>query len=158
MNRQLHVIVIEDDPTLRRALTDQINNAPGMQAVEAATAMEGARLAQQERQGVALIDLTLPDATSLDALVFLRQTSPGLVRIVLTGAEMEVQQAALKAGAHCVIQKGGPYSYGKALEQTIRNTVAQYEESLRFAPAYERQSRIEEMAAELAKVKTRPPD
>src|SRR5256885_772710 len=97
----LRVLLVEDNPAdaaLVEALIDQ--EAPGAFAVERVELLANAR----ERlacDGVdcVLYDLGLPDASGLEGLGRLREASPGVAVVVLTGdSEVSTGVAALQAG------------------------------------------------------------
>ncbi|MFL5866467.1 MAG: putative bifunctional diguanylate cyclase/phosphodiesterase [Thermoleophilaceae bacterium] len=120
----LHVLLVEDNPAdaaLVEALIDQ--EVPGEFTFERtdrlATACE--RLALDGVDCV-LYDLGLPDASGLDGLAKLREVSPAVAVVVLTGdSDVTTGIAALKAGAQDYLVKGK--ASGDAIARAMRHSV-----------------------------------
>ena len=132
MSRLLKVIVVEDNPELCTLYADCLNSDPNITTVKAHNLAEAVALCQKEPQVVILADLTLPDATGVQAMA-LRKEAPGATFIVITG-DMNAADAAKDAGAEAVIVKGDPESIGSGLIRTVRNCVTAHEMKLLFAP------------------------
>ncbi len=143
--RPIRAIVIEDDTDLRNAFVETLNHAPGITATSAENIVDGTITAMKEPSLVVLVDLGLSDARREEAVVVLKNKVPMATIVVVTGADDDVQQAALAAGAHAVIQKGGPHSFGEGLISTIREAVLEHESQLRFKPLTESLARIQKI-------------
>lgn len=138
MHRPLKVIVIEDDKTLRQGLATTLEQDEGIVTVQAETLMEGAQLAIKERRVVALIDLSLADATGTDAVNVMTKLLPGATIVVITGSDdQNLLDSAIRNGAHKVIQKGSPESYGQGLIDAVRHAVISHETKIMAAPTHE---------------------
>lgn len=99
-----HILVIEDDPSLRsallRALTDR-----GYATSSASAGMPGLRDALEDRPDLVVLDLGLPDIDGAEVLRMLRAVSSTPV-IVATARDEERQiVAALDAGADDYVTK-----------------------------------------------------
>lgn len=117
------VLVIEDEPAIRRGLCDVLR-AAGYGTAEAADGEQG--LAEARKPGVRLVllDLMLPKIDGMEVLTRLRQTHPTLPIIILTarGAEND-RVRGLKSGADDYVVK--PFSANELLarvEAVLRRT------------------------------------
>lgn len=130
------VLVIEDDPAIRRGLVDALR-FDGYATLEAGTFQDGLAAARREPCDLVLLDLVLPGGDGLDILAAAREAHPTLPVIVLTarGAEHDRVQG-LKRGADDYVLK--PFS--------ARELLARVEAVLRRSA--ERPSDIEEVAFE----------
>ncbi|MEM0448362.1 MAG: ATP-binding protein [Methanomassiliicoccales archaeon] len=104
----IKVLVIIAKEDLRKHMLDIISRSPivKMEPTMAVTFNEGANLATQDKFGVALVDLDLPDCAGLDALVRLREKAPRLPITILTNSLDESAMAkARQLGAqnHAII-------------------------------------------------------
>lgn len=98
------VLIIDDEPAIRRLLIGALNRS-GISHAEAASAWEALRLAKaQPAPLVALLDLGLPDRDGLEIVPQL--ASLGLAVIVLTARDAtEEKVAALDLGAEDFVTK-----------------------------------------------------
>ena len=110
------LLLVEDDPDLRRAVTDLIKD-PGLNIVEAATGGQALELLQQRRFDCMILDLGLPDMSGFELLERLGATkgaakgagkgaAPPPV-IVYTGRELtRDEERTLRAHTDSIIIKG----------------------------------------------------
>ncbi|MEQ1502476.1 MAG: response regulator [Myxococcota bacterium] len=106
------VLVIEDDPQMRRFLRTSLPSQ-GYRVLEAATGEEGLSLAVQYVPDAVLLDLGLPDLDGVEVLGRLRAWSTVPV-IVVSARERERQKIeALDAGADDYLTK--PFGFGELL-------------------------------------------
>ena len=85
--RQMHearVLIVEDEPRLRELLQRAVAGW-GFEAATARSGEEGIRLNAERPFEIAILDLNLPMMDGLEALALLREKSPGMQAIVLTG-------------------------------------------------------------------------
>jgi signal transduction histidine kinase len=83
---------------------------------------------------VVLLDLSLPDAGGIDALQRVRAAAPTVPVVVLTGADEELGERALGAGAQDYLRKGDVHGavLGRALRYAMqRHDFAERERQLR---------------------------
>lgn len=78
------ILIIDDDPGLRKTLTD-ILRAKGYDILTAGSGAEGLALLQNQAVNLALIDLGLPDMPGLEVLNALKAAYPSIEAIILTG-------------------------------------------------------------------------
>ncbi|MFA5170216.1 MAG: HD domain-containing phosphohydrolase [Sulfuriferula sp.] len=120
MNKKPKLLVIDDDPNLRKTLAD-ILRVKGYEVMVAADGAGGIAQAQHDFVSVALIDLKLPDMSGLEVMSQIKADSPLTEAIILTGhAAMESAIAATNQGAFSYLLK--PYKIDDLL-QHIRHAV-----------------------------------
>jgi DNA-binding response OmpR family regulator len=118
------VVVIEDEPAIRRGVVDALC-AMGYQVTEAADGAQG--LEEAVRQGVQLVllDLLLPKRDGLEILTEVRKVRPTLPVIILTARGTEEDRVrGLKMGADDYVVK--PFSARELLarvEAVLRRSV-----------------------------------
>lgn len=78
------ILIIDDDPGLRKTLTD-ILRAKGYDTLTAGSGAEGIALLENQSVNLALIDLGLPDMPGLEVLNMLKAGFPSIEAIILTG-------------------------------------------------------------------------
>jgi len=121
---ELRVLLVEDNPgdadLVREYLADVPEAAPRLEVAGTLADAHG-RLAGGGFD-VALLDLNLPDSEGLDTLVRLRERSPDVPAIVLTGTGGDdVGIAALRRGASDFLPKAG--LSGRTLVRSMRFAV-----------------------------------
>jgi len=102
---QISILVIDDDPSLRRVTEYQLEQA-GYRVVTAAEGDAGLRKFRQEPVDLVLTDLQMPGISGLDVLKQVRNMQPESLVIVITAyGTIEQAVAAMKAGAHDFLTK-----------------------------------------------------
>jgi PAS domain S-box-containing protein len=115
MIQQSKILVIDDDPNLRKTLAD-ILRVKGYTSVVAGSGSEAIAAAERENISVALIDLMLPDMSGLDVMARIKSLSPLTEAIILTGhASMDSAIEATRRGAFSYLLK--PYQ----MDDLLRN-------------------------------------
>jgi two-component system KDP operon response regulator KdpE len=98
------ILVIEDDPTLGRALTATLK-AAGYRPVPARTAAEGLRWFAHYQPDLVLLDLGLPDRDGLSVITDIRARAATPI-VVLSARDAEAMKVqALDLGADDYVQK-----------------------------------------------------
>lgn len=127
------ILVVDDDPNLRKTLAD-ILGIKGYETAVAATGTEAVAAMAQAPVSLALIDLMLPDMTGLEVMARIKAISPLTEAIILTGhASMDTAIEATRKGAYSYLLK--PYQMDDLL-RNIRHGVERQEaqeEILRLA-------------------------
>lgn len=127
------ILVVDDDPNLRKTLAD-ILRVKGYETAVAASGAEAIAAAEREMFSLALIDLMLPDMPGLEVMVHIKAISPLTEAIILTGhASMETAIEATGQGAFSYLLK--PYQMDElllAIRHAVERNQAQ-EEILRLA-------------------------
>lgn len=107
-----HILVVEDEPPLRRMLRAALADA-GYRVSEAASGVEALRAAVSQPPDLVLLDLGLPDLDGQEVLQRLREWYTGPV-VVLSARDQEPQKVrALDAGADDYVTK--PFGTGELL-------------------------------------------
>jgi DNA-binding response OmpR family regulator len=112
------VLLVEDDPTLRAFLADNLV-ADGFELLQAGTVADAVRILEYKRPDLALVDLALPDGSGLDLIATVRgadgvasRLDPSLPLVVLTGRTTELDRIrGFERGADDYVSK--PFSYGE---------------------------------------------
>ena len=105
--RKNRILVVDDDPNVRKILSDILSGG-GYDPVTAATGMEATATLQGKTSdiAVALIDLRLEDMSGLEVMKQIKEISPDTECIILTGhASQETAIEAMNLGAYSYIQK-----------------------------------------------------
>jgi two-component system KDP operon response regulator KdpE len=107
------VLVIEDDPEIRRFLRRTLN-AEHYRLREAATAADGLEQVSSRKPDIIVLDLGLPDADGIDVIRKVRTWNLNLPIIVLSVRSHERDKIlALDAGADDFVNK--PFAVGELL-------------------------------------------
>ena len=115
MIQQSKILVVDDDPNLRKTLID-ILRVKGYASAAAGSGGEAIAAAERENISVALIDLILPDMSGLDVMARIKSLSPLTEAIILTGhASMDSAIEATRRGAFSYLLK--PYQ----MDDLLRN-------------------------------------
>ena len=100
------ILVIDDDPRLRRLLARVLKNA-GHTVHEAANGTAGIRLFRQVRPALVITDLVMPDAEGIETIQELRRDAPTLPILAISGGSNHslYLRAAIKLGATASLGK-----------------------------------------------------
>jgi len=105
---KLRVLVVDDHPAFRRALTSALNMIKGIEvAGEAAGGQEATERARQDDPDLILMDLSMPDVDGIEAMKKIHREKPDLPVVILTAhADPGVEKEAREAGASGFLAKG----------------------------------------------------
>jgi DNA-binding NarL/FixJ family response regulator len=111
----LRVLVVDDHPAFRRALTSALRMVKDIEvAGEAGGGVEAAERAIEGDADLVLMDLSMPDLDGIEAMRRIHAQRPGLPVVILTAhADPGVEKEAREAGASGFLAKG------TALEQLV---------------------------------------
>lgn len=112
MNTKAHILVIDDEPQMQRALRT-ILSAHHYRVSAAATGEEGLALAVAEKPDVVILDLGLPDMDGVEVCAQLRQWTDIPIIILSVRSEEDAKIKALDRGADDYLVK--PFSTGELL-------------------------------------------
>lgn len=119
-----HIVVVEDEPAIRRGVVDALR-ASGYAVAEAADGAQGLEAAVRREVDLVLLDLLLPKKDGLEVLAEIRKVRPTLPVIVLTARGTEEDRVrGLKMGADDYVVK--PFSARELLarvEAVLRRSV-----------------------------------
>jgi diguanylate cyclase (GGDEF)-like protein len=127
------ILVVDDDPNLRKTLAD-ILRVKGYETDVAANGMEAIVAAEHQTFSLALIDLMLPDMGGLEVMARIKAISPLTEAIILTGhASMDTAIKATGQGAFSYLLK--PYQMDDLLQKIKHGVERQQaqEEIIRLA-------------------------
>lgn len=133
MKQKTKILMVDDDPNLRKTLSD-ILKIKGYEIALAANGAEAIAAAERETFSLALIDLLLPDMPGLEVMMRIKATSPLTEAIILTGnASMDTAIEATRQGAYSYLLK--PYQMDDLLRNIQHGVERQQaqEEILRLA-------------------------
>jgi two-component system invasion response regulator UvrY len=104
------ILIVDDHPVVRNGVKRIIEEQPvGTVFGEASTGPEAIRLVQQQPWDVAVLDLSLGDASGLEVLKELKQVCPKLPVLILSvHSEEQYARRSFKAGAAGYITKDSP--------------------------------------------------
>lgn len=106
----IRILSVEDHPVFREGLNTIIASQSDMQLVaQAANATEAIKEFRRHRPDITLMDLRLPGADGIDALIAIRGEFPAARIIMLTTSDGDAEiQRALRAGAAAYVLKSMP--------------------------------------------------
>jgi len=117
-----HLLVVDDDPMVRRSLGRALEEK-GLKVSSAASAAEGIQLYESGAHDLVILDLFLPDMHGLEVLKQLRERHPEVAVIVVTASDdVRDAVAAMKLGALEYLSK--PYDL-EALMVLIQHAMEQ---------------------------------
>jgi DNA-binding NarL/FixJ family response regulator len=121
MSEPLRVLVVEDHPLYRQAVTSLVDGMEGWQVVASYGDAEAA-LPRAGDADLVVLDLGLPGIDGIEATRLFRQANPALAVVVLTmSEEPAVLSGAIKAGAQGYLVKGSePDDIERALWSVAR--------------------------------------
>ncbi|RAK59364.1 DNA-binding response regulator [Phenylobacterium hankyongense] len=126
MAQRKTLLIVDDDADLRGAVAEQLQ-AEDFTALEAATAKDGIRMAQDERPDLVLLDVDLPDMDGREACREMRRLGVAAPVIMLTAAAADDDTIqGLDAGANDYVVK--PYKFAVLLAR-IRAQLRSHEHS-----------------------------
>lgn len=124
MTDLVRVLIVEDHPLYRHAVSSLVDGMEGWQVVGAYGEAEPA-LAAANDADLVVLDLAMPGLDGIDATRLFKAANPGLAVVVLTmSEEPAVVSAAVRAGAQGYLVKGSePEDIERALRSVARGQV-----------------------------------
>lgn len=104
----LRVLVVDDHPAFRRALTSALRLVEDIEvAGEADGGRDAAKQAVQVEPDLVIMDLSMPDISGIEAMKEIHRKQPDLPVVFLTAhADPGVEREARQAGASGFLAKG----------------------------------------------------
>jgi len=125
MDKTAKILIIDDDENIRKALVAVLEDE-GYAVESVDTGKKGIEKTEAEFFNLALIDIRLPDMEGVDLLPKMRETSPKIRKIIITGyPTLQNAAAAVNKGADAYIMK--PFDMEKML-QTIKDQLKKQNE------------------------------
>jgi DNA-binding response OmpR family regulator len=111
--KQARILVVDDDETIRKSITTALQEK-GYLAETAEDGRAAIRKSEKEVYNLALIDIRLPDMDGVQLLTMLKETTPKMVKIIITGyPSLQNAVEAVNKGADGYIVK--PIKMGELL-------------------------------------------
>ncbi|MEJ7819126.1 MAG: EAL domain-containing protein [Rubrobacteraceae bacterium] len=130
----VRVLLVEDNPGDARLVELLLSEviSPEFDIAWAATLGEAFERLTENEFDVALLDLSLPDASGLDSVTALQSTAPRLPLVVLSGmADEDVALSAIQGGAEDYLVKG--LGDGALISRSIRYAIERKKSEERLA-------------------------
>lgn len=104
----VRVVVVDDHPLFREGLRAALESTEDIQVVaEAETVAAALAVVAEQRPDLVVMDLSLPDASGIEATRRLAESRPGLPVLMLTMSDDDASLlGALQAGARGYLVKG----------------------------------------------------
>ena len=113
----MRILVIDDEPIVAGLIAEGLRNEGYEEVVIANSGDEGLRVTEQDPPDAVFLDITMPGMDGIEVLRRIRERSPDLPVIILSGWGSEAQLAAARElGVTDVLQKPAPL---KNLSQTL---------------------------------------
>ena len=123
--KQARVLIVDDDETIRKSITTVLEEK-GYFAESAENGQTAIRKSEKRVYNLALIDIRLPDMDGVQLLTSLKETSPKMVKIIITGyPSLQNAVEALNKGADGYIVK--PIKMGELLAMIKDHLLKQQE-------------------------------
>jgi len=101
----MRILIIDDEPVMQDILATLLRRE-GFSVLQATTAQQGLRLADEHEVDLVLLDLMLPDRHGLEVLAELKKRDPEIVVVVITAfSSVESAITAMREGAFHYIPK-----------------------------------------------------
>ena len=81
---QVRILIVDDDETIRKSITTVLEEK-GYLADTAENGRTAIRKSDKEVYNLALIDIRLPDMDGVQLLTALKETTPKMIKIIITG-------------------------------------------------------------------------
>lgn len=130
MVENARILVVDDDENIRKVLT-MILEDEGYTVDTAETAKKAIEKTRKNFYNLALIDIRLPDMEGIELLTKMRDTTPKMRKIIITGyPTLQNAIEAVNRGADAYILK--PFDVNKVLA-TIKEQLRKQEEEKRYS-------------------------
>lgn len=127
MEKKGNILIVDDDPSIRKVMA-AILEEKGYKVDTAETGKIAIQKSKTKFYNLALLDIRLPDIEGTELLTQMKQTTPPMIKIMVTGyPSLQNAVEALNKGANAFIIK--PLNIDQALE-IIENLLEKQRESL----------------------------
>jgi DNA-binding NtrC family response regulator len=148
MVENARILVVDDDENIRKVLA-MILEDEGYTVDQAETAKQAIEKSRKNFYNIALIDIRLPDMEGIELLTKMRDTTPRMRKIIITGyPTLQNAIEAVNRGADAYILK--PFDVTKVLA-TIKEQLRKQEEERQYSQekvAEFIETRVRELEAE----------
>ncbi|MEM2102663.1 MAG: response regulator [Candidatus Bathyarchaeia archaeon] len=126
MGDSARILVVDDDESIRKTLAT-ILKEKGYKVDTAETGKDAIKKSNQKFYNLALIDIRLPDMTGTELLTSMKETTPKMVKIIITGyPSLQTAVEAVNKGADAYILK--PFKMDNVLGMIEKHLKKQQEE------------------------------
>ncbi len=109
MNIPEPVLIVDDEPHIRRFLALMLRQLGATQIVEAANGDEALAIFPGLQPGLILLDINMPGRTGIETLAEIRRQGSETVAVMLTSlTSRQIVEETLAVGADCFIRKDTP--------------------------------------------------
>jgi DNA-binding NtrC family response regulator len=130
MDGQPRILVIDDDENIRKVL-EVILRDQGYGVDTASTGSEAVKKTQKNHYDLMLIDIRLPDMEGTELLTKVRDTTPKIRKVMVTGyPTLQNAVAAVNKGADAYVMK--PFDVEKMLD-TIKEQLDKQKQERKFS-------------------------
>lgn len=130
MDKNFRILVVDDEENIRKVLRKILEKA-GYNVDVAKNGQEAIEKTKSTFFNLALIDIRLPDMDGTKLLKEIKETTPTMVKIIITGyPTLENAIKAVNKGANAYITK--PFKVN-AILQTIRENLKKQEEATKYS-------------------------
>jgi two-component system response regulator PilR (NtrC family) len=130
MSESARILVIDDEESIRRTISITLEHA-GYVVDTAENGKEAIEKSEENFYNLALIDIRLPDMEGTELLTALKETTPGMVKIILTGfPALENTVAAINKGVDAYLIK--PVNTNELL-RTIKEQLEKQNQEAEFS-------------------------
>ena len=102
------VLVIDDDPMIRRALT-KVLVRNGYEVITATDGDHGLRVFRQEHPNIVITDIIMPEQEGIETIIKIKREMPGAKIVAMSGggriSKADLLQSALLLGADEIVRK-----------------------------------------------------
>lgn len=156
MDKPPKILIIDDDDNIRKVLVAILEDE-GYDVESVGTAKEAIERTKKRFYNIALIDIRLPDMEGIELLTKIRDTTPKIRKVILTGyPTLQNAVDAVNKGANAYILK--PFDVGKVLK-TIKEQLEKQKQEKKYSQdkvAEFIEARVRELDAEKTIVHERP--
>ncbi|MBX5328649.1 MAG: response regulator [Candidatus Bathyarchaeota archaeon] len=130
MGETARILIVDDDENIRKVLAT-ILEEEGYNVESVDTAKKAIKATTKKFYNVALIDIRLPDMEGIELLTRMRETTPRIRKVIITGyPTLQNAVEAVNRGADAYIMK--PFDMDKVLT-TIKEQLKKQEEEKRYS-------------------------
>jgi len=130
MGKTVKILIVDDDENIRKTLVAVLEDE-GYTVESVDTGKKAIEKTETEFFNLALIDIRLPDMEGIEVLSGMRETSPKIRKIIITGyPTLQNAAAAVNKGANAYIMK--PFDVEKML-QTIKEQLKKQSEEKSYS-------------------------
>jgi len=130
MGETTRILVVDDDEDIRKVLTTILEDE-GYTVESASTAKKAIERTRRKFYNLALIDIRLPDMEGIELLAKMRDTTPKMRKIIITGyPTLQNAIEAVNRGANAYILK--PFDMEQVLK-TIKEELRKQQEEKQYS-------------------------